>query len=201
MKLADVDWSILRGSIIFLVLSVVVAAALLIGSYQFWGAMTTEFDGQRQELQTVRRKYHTVDEEERIIEVFLPRYQDLQAEGIIGREYRLNWIENLRTVSKDLKLPNLRYAINTQEMYEPAFPVQDGAFKVYVSLMTLDLGLLHEGDLLRFFQELDQRAAGLYSVSDCAINRSSGELKRDPTEANLMAKCTLKWYTVKQAET
>ena len=183
-----------------LVVALLVGGAMLGGSYYFWGAMTEKYTKQQRALQTIRRKYHTVDEEERIIESFLPRYRALEDEGIIGREYRLNWIENLRAVSNELRLPNLRYSIDSQLLYEPEFPVAKGKFKVFVSRMKLSLGLLHEGDLLRFFQELDQRATGLYSVSDCSIRRAGPSFQADPTKSNLNAACTLQWYTVKQQE-
>ena len=200
MGKGDIDWSILRGSVVLLVVSVVVGVAILSGSYYFWGAMSKEFDRQHRQLQGVRRKYHTVDEEERIIETFLPRYQALEQEGIIGREYRLDWIEKLRDASKALKLPSLVYDIETQEAFEPTIPVQDGKFKVFVSRMNLQLGLLHEEDLLRLLQNLDKNVAGLYSVSRCSVSRTRLEFQKSPTEQNLTANCTLNWFTVKEGE-
>ena len=185
---------------VFLVVAVIVGASVLGASYYFWGAMTGEFDRQHRQLQNVRRKYHTVDEEERLIETYLPRYQALEEAGIIGREYRLNWIENLREIAKTLKLPRLTYTIDTQQLFESPLLANGGRFKVFVSRMSLQLGLLHEEDLLRLLRSLDKQVAGLYSVANCTMSRTHSDFLKSATEQNLTASCTLNWFTVKPEE-
>ena len=200
MSLGEIDWGILRGSLVLLLVSVLVSGAVLSGGYYFSGAMTAEYQRKNTQLRSIRSKYQTVDEEERVIELFLPRFEALESEGIIGREHRLNWIEKLREASQTLKLPGLRYTIATQETFKPDFDLDTGKFEVFVSRMILNLGLLHEGDLLRLFQELDRSVNGLYSISDCSMWRVRPDFGPDPTEANLTASCTLEWFTIKQGE-
>lgn len=200
MKLSEVDWGILRGAAAALSVSVVLSAAALTASYYFWSNMDEGYERENAKLLGIRGRYQTVDEEEGIIETYLPRYEALEARGIIGRERRLDWIESLRAVSRQLKVPSLRYAISSQEAYAPEFPVHSGAFHVYASEMDLDLGLLHEEDLPRLLAGLDERALGLYSVDSCELRRVNDPFGAEPTEPNVSARCKLRWTTVRPSD-
>lgn len=199
VKPGEIDWSVLRGSVALLLVSLLVSGGVLGGSYYFWAKMDKEYRKQNSKLLNIRHRYQTIDDEERIIQTYLPRYRGLEERGVIGREQRLNWIEKLREVSQDLKLPSVQYSIDTQTPFKPDFPVQEMAdFRIYTSRMTLKLGLLHEEDLPRLLAELDEAANGVYSVSKCVIRRNGATFGRNPTKANLTADCELEWLTVRQ---
>ena len=200
MKLAEIDWPVLSGGLIILAISVIVSGAMIGGSQYFWDEKQQALRKTDVKLRDIKNKYTTIDDEERIIEEYLPRFQALEAQGIIGRERRLNWIEVLREASRDLKLPELRYSIQTQTRYQPDFPLETGAFDLYSTIMELNLGLLHEGDLPRLLALIDRDAVGLYSVSRCNIAREAPEFLRQPTATNLSATCALRWFTVKQPQ-
>jgi hypothetical protein len=190
----------MRGSVVLLALSIAVSGAFIGVSSYFWSNMDREYRQHNRALVSVRRKYQTIDEEEAIINAFLPRYESLETQGIVGRERRLDWIETLRESSQDLKLPSLRYAIETQTRHRPEFPVETGGFEIYASDMRLTLGLLHEEDLPRLFLELDANATGLYSVTGCDLRRSREDLSASPTDANVAAQCTIRWFTIRLPE-
>ena len=198
MKLAEIDWRILRGALAMLLIALALGIGMLVGSYYFWTEKQQFLTKSERSLRDIKVKYTTIDDEERIIEEYLPLYQELESKGIIGREQRLNWIEILREASRELKLPQLRYSIQTQSRYEPDFPVETGAFEIYASVMQLNLGLLHEGDLPRLLAVINRDAVGLYSVSKCAIERQGREFARQATVANLTANCALRWFTIRQ---
>ena len=179
MKLAEVDWPLLRGALVGLTVCLVVAGLVAGASYQFVDAKRTALRIEKSKLLGIRGKYQTVDEEERLIEEYLPRFVALEERGVVGREFRLDWIETLRGASTELKLPELRYAIDTQGSYKPDFPVAPGAFQIYASKMRLDLGLLHEGDLPALLERIERDARGLYRVSDCALTRTVS--RREPS--------------------
>ncbi len=200
MTLADLDWRILRGSLIGLAVCLLVGGAVVYVSYQYSSAQELEFRNESRKLLTVRGRYQTIDEEERIIEEFLPRFLALEDRGVIGREYRLDWIETLRNASDELKLPELTYTIDTQSLYEAEIPFEEGAFQIFVSAMKLDLGLLHEGDLPALIARIERDARGLFRVADCSLTRAGAELAFDPTRPNLRANCTLEWLTVRQPD-
>lgn len=200
MKIGGWDLAVLRGVLLLLVLSLGISSACLAASYYFWDRMEKEHQQNSRKLASVRNQYQTVDEEERIIEEYLPRYEVLARAGVIGIEERLNWIESLRGAARDLELPAVRYSLGSQVEHAPLFPIPNGKFQLYASEMSLEMGLLHEEDLFRFLGELDRRAGGLFSVSECTIVRGQDAFLETPDAQNLQAQCALLWYTLRLPE-
>ena len=198
MKASDIDWSILRGALIFLGAALVISVALLVGSEYIWVQASDAHDSERRQLNSVRSQYQSLDDERRLIEDYLPKFEELETKGIIGPEHRLNWVEALRQAAALVKPPGLRYQIYEQEEYTPEFPVEVGALKLYGSDMRLEIGLLHEGDLPAVLRVLRRQAQGVYSVRDCTLTRVEAELKKDPKKANLNATCDLTWFTIRE---
>jgi len=201
VNLADIDWGILRGALIAMAVSVAVSGTLIGTSYYFWEKVDKSHSRALIELRQVRDRFYKVDEEEEMIATYLPRYEDLEVEGIIGREHRLDWIESLREASQRKRLPALSFVIDSQEPFEPEFPLaQSDVFRVYTSDMQLDMGLLHEGDLIALLRELERDAKGLFSVVSCRMRRMVEEVvpEPDPTKAHISSSCSLRWYTIRK---
>jgi hypothetical protein len=97
-------------------------------------------------------------------------------------------------------LPALRYEVSTQQPFEPDFPAEKGRYEPYVSDMRLDIGLLHEEDLVTVFDKLQAEAPGVFTVQNCQIQRAREAFVDDPTEANLTATCMVRWITVRLGE-
>lgn len=190
------DWSILRGSLILFAVCVVVSAGMLAGSYYFRQNMEREYDGNHGRFRSASAQYLAVDEEERIIDEFYPEFVRLYRSGLLGGERRLSWLETLREAGDAIKIPELSYKIESERESEPDFKVQLGGYGLYVSAMNLNLGLLHEGDLIQLLNALDRDALGQYSVKSCDFKLSEGELTLDPGNANIKANCVLDWMTV-----
>ena len=199
MKRSDIDWSVLRGSLILFFLCLIISACLLTGSYYFKDNMHKEYVRNNAMFRLVSNKYFAVDEEEKLIKKFYPLFVDLYNEGVIGRERRLNWIEMLRKAGEEIKIPGLSYEIESQEVYKPGFSVKLGQYKLYRSVMNLNMQLLHEGDLFRLFQALDNNALGSYNVSNCRIAAKGKEISDNTEIGNLTVSCELSWYTIKLA--
>ena len=200
MKLAEIDWVVMRGAMILLVVALIVSVTLIYGGVHFGEKMSREIGNERRQLTSVRSQYQTIDDEQRVIELYLPQYEALAERGIVGREHRLSWVETLKAVAEEVKLPSLRYELFPQEEYVAEFPLQQGVYKVYSSDMRLNMGLLHEGDLPLVLRELQRKATGLFTVSRCEMRRSSQVVTMRPKAQNINASCDLKWYTIKQPE-
>lgn len=197
MKAADIEWSMLRGALIGLAIAVAVSVGMIAASYQFWeSAAKTQKQAERK-LQASRAKYRTVDEQEAMIASYYPQFLELENQGIIGKERRLDWIENLRRADENLKLPNLSYSISTQEPFVAEYPLGGGVYQPFTSDMSLTLGLLHGEDLFGLLNELNDNAQGLYSVDACSMVRRSDRLG-SPRDAHVSSTCRLKWYTIKK---
>lgn len=197
MKWADIDWRILRGALIALVVAVGVSAGLIAGTYQFRENMQADKQLRNQLLISARDRYQKLDEELRVLETYLPQYEALAEEGIVGPEHRLNWLESLRQAAEQIKLPSLRYQITAQTGFDPEADLSTGVFGIYSSTMELDLGLLHEEDLPALLSALDRLGHGFFRVEECALVRSQREFQRDPARANITARCSLNWLTIR----
>ncbi|MCI0400342.1 MAG: hypothetical protein L0Z68_03440 [Gammaproteobacteria bacterium] len=200
MKRADIDWSILRGAVTVFALCLLVSSVMLAASIYFRDEMESDFNKDQTRFHSISRKYLAIDEEDRLIKQFYPRFKELYAEGIIGNEQRLNWIETLRDAEAKIELPLLSYEITSQNEYTPSYGVFRGGFQIYASKMELTFGLSHEGDLERLLDELNKRASGLYSVGNCTFTRSQKTIEHDPQKPNISGTCELLWYTIKLSD-
>lgn len=202
VKPGDIDWSMLRGALVLLVIALAIGGGLVYGGHHI--ASEAELVQRRGQgsFQAARARYLTLDEERRLIETFAPRYAALEDEGLIGEERRLSWVETLRAVARGMKMPALRYEISSQDTFEPDFPVPQGSYSVFATDMRLRMGLLHEADLPAVLTALAQGARGLFSVRDCSMVRRDGAFggAPDPREPNLDVDCRLQWFVVRRPE-
>ena len=198
MKIGEVDWGVLRAAIILLVIAISLSGGLFYAGTHYTELAVDELRQVKSKLFQVRGEYRTVDDEKRIIDLYLPQFRALEESGIVGDERRLSWIESLRDAAAKIKLPALRYELLPQEVYIPEFPLQQGAYRVYASEMTLEAGLLHEGDLFALLRELNRNASGLFTVSKCYLRGTTSGVSFNPKANNVAARCDLRWYTIEQ---
>ena len=200
MKPSEIDWSVLRGATILLVISLLVGGTALIVSYQFWSEQDRALRAERSRLQAARSQYHALDDEEDIIATYLPRYVALENQGIIGREQRLDWIDVLRESARGVGLPRLEYVIEAQRPFETGMQLNVGDYQVYASNMQLDMGLLHEEDLLALLERVRRNVSGLFGVNSCEIERRDPVLESGADAVNLNARCVLNFITIRQRD-
>lgn len=199
MKKDEFDWTIMKWSVINVLVCLLVSSSLAVGSYYFREKMEAINLQKKRSFQSISQRYLAIDEEEKLIRQYFPEFVGFDSAGIIGREHRLNWIEILRQISEEIQLPALSYEISSREEFTPEYPVSLGVFRLFSSSMRLDLGLLHEGDLLQLLKGLDERAEGTYTVSECEISRKGKEITRGKGDTNINAKCLLNWFTIELA--
>lgn len=196
-----IDWTQIRGAVILITLAMVICGSLIGGSMYFKNRMNMEFLRNNAVFQSNSKRYLDVDEEERTIKEYYPKFIKLYNYGEIGQERRLDWIETLRSAGVDIKLPSLSYTIDSQKAFIPNFAINMGRYRLFKSDMSLKIQLLHEGDLFNLLKELDSKAKGLYRVSNCKLtNNIRGKLSDDPNVANVSADCLLEWFTLKLAD-
>ena len=195
----DIDWSIISGVLISLLLSIAVSSSLVAGSYYFKNAMNREYIKNNALFMNISQRYLAIDEEAKRIQKYLPEFINLYNRGVIGKEQRLNWIEVLQNAGARIKLPSLSYSISSQTDFKPPYPIVMGSYKLYKSEMTLDLQLLHEGDLLSLLDVINNEARGEYNLTSCNFDRTNRDIVERPNTANIKVSCVLEWYTIKLA--
>jgi hypothetical protein len=135
-------------------------------------------------------------EEKEVIERYRGGYRELQSLGFAGDEQRINWLDGLRLANERADLFGVDYQIGAQAPYAYAGELNPGDLALHQSVMTVRFRLLHEEDLLRFFNLLRDARAGIFSLDECAVKRTEtgGVIRYQP---NLAADCKLSWITAR----
>ena len=198
--MGEVDWRALRGSGLLLVLALALGGAAAGGASRFHEVSVRGYEAQKARLESVQSRTGAIDERRRRIATWLPSFRALEAEGIVGDERRLAWIETLREAATHLGLPSLRYRIERRTPYERRPGLEPGVFRPFSTVVRLELGLLHEGDLERFLHVLATRGAGLHRVERCDVRRTGPTFVMRPGAVNVSAECDLRWITFARIE-
>lgn len=189
------DLSALRGALILLVSIIALGAGAVVFSGRLVQQAEREAARQKALLQEARLRYQRSGDEKETIVNYLGGYEQLQREGVVGEERRINWIDGLRNANIHSELFGVDYEIGVQQPYSGGGANQ-GDIELRQSVMKIRLPLLHEGDLLRFLDTLKRQQVGLFLVDQCAldrINQTGGSPRYQP---NLTAECTLTWLTL-----
>lgn len=198
MNALDIDFSYVRRHTLYPVLSALVAAIALTGAIWMHDAKAQQYSHYAANHNAVREDYDALVFRRRLVDRYHRRYQRYAELGFIGRESRLDWIETLRTTAESLELPHVSYAIEPQlavvAPVESVIAVDD--IQIHVSRAQLEMGLIHELDLLRFFDELQAAAPGLIKVDDCSLTWLADTEAVSANEANLSAACSIQIFSV-----
>lgn len=156
-------------------------------------SQTTLVRAQAQLREAQTRMQRSGDEKSIIIQ-YVGKYRQLENAGFIGEEQRINWIDAMRNANARTDLFGVSYEIGAQQPYAHAAELAPGSIALKQSRMKLDFRLLHEGDLLRFFDALREQGAGLFHLDQCTLRRTEAgtTLRYQP---NIAANCELAWIT------
>ncbi len=176
----------------------VVAAVAAAAVYYTDDACNTAKRGleqQQKALQDARTRLQRSGEEKQLIVQYVGQYRNLERVGFVGEEQRINWLDGLRLTNQQTQLFGVQYQIGAQQPYPFANELDPGQLLVKQSLMKLSFSLLHEGDLMRFFETLARQAVGVFSLNECSLTRlgASAAIRSQP---NIGAECEIAWITV-----
>ena len=136
-----------------------------------------------------------IAEEEREVRQKLDVYRRLQTLHILGEERRLEWADAIKRIRADRELLDLRYRVERQTLLHSA-AAKPGTVDFYASTMTVDLSLLHEGDLLRFLADLRRSGNAYYSVKKCSLSRTGAAPTGATIVPRLHAQCQIDLVTI-----
>ena len=165
--------------------------------YQYESAQIESYHKAVETLGTTHTLYINMVNDIDLLEQYRNLYSDYKSSGLVGEERRLSWIESLENTNKVLKLPTLTYSLLPQEKFaRPGLKVKSGV-KLSGSPMELNMGLLHEEDLLAVLEGLRLSIKNLFTVESCSMRRSSNiGAPLDTKKTNLRSKCTIRWVTI-----
>jgi hypothetical protein len=157
------------------------------------------------EMRSWRNKIDEANKNNQILVQHEDTFKKLVEESVIGDENRLSWVEVVQNVVESRKLTSVKYDIASRVLLDKK--LLDKKYKgidVFRSVMSLDMKLIHEGDLFVMLNALRNEAKGLVTVDKCDIelinkNINEGVIAQDDT-VNMSAYCELSWYTLKKAD-
>ena len=181
-----------------LALAIALAASFLMVAFSSTQREQTEtrLRNQLAGLQEARTRYQRSGEERETVMHFLKAYRQLEKSGLVGAEQRLNWVESLRVANARAGVFGVNYQMTAQAPLP--FVARDNPLsgRVMHSQMSLSFGVLHEADLIRFFNALSAQQPGLFVLTGCSLDRGGRQGLPVPRQANLMALCDLSWVTI-----
>jgi hypothetical protein len=141
-------------------------------------------------------KVQQSDQEKGVIERYVEPYMQLERAGIVGEEKRISWIDALRAANSEADLYGIEYELEPQQSYAFKNEVAADSLPVHQSVMKLRFELLHEGDLLHFFQALAAQKVGRFTVNECKLQRLPVNLAVPVNQPTLKAECEVAWITI-----
>lgn len=191
--LGEIKWSLLAC-----LTSIGIALALMNYSADVQQQSLHQLQQAQRQLNTAREQLLTAQSDLENMSSYQMEYDALVAQKVIGNEPRLEWLEGLEQIRRQGVLPDFKYTIAPQTAYAPNPPLNAGNFKLSLSPMSVQLDLLHEGQLLNFFATLSSQMPGWFMFDKCDISRTEGA---QSSGIMLRAECTGGWFTMKNPNT
>jgi hypothetical protein len=186
----------LKTSILLLGVAVSMSAAGIFWSHKQDTEARTALQRQQTALNAARARAQQAQREARQIAQHLDAYRAMIAQGFVGEENRLAWIEAAHLANQDARLYGLTYTLSPR-IAAPAS--QADGLPLKQTRMTLKMPLLVETDLPHFLDALRARAPGLFRVSQCRLSRITDTPPQPVNRPELDAECELLWFTVAAA--
>ncbi len=202
MNPSDFDWRYVRRHTLIPLICLVVTALAAVAAHVTKVGQQELHEQLTANQIVMQEDYAALVQRRRIVDRYHRRYQQFSTLGFVGMESRLDWIETLRESSGELTLPRVSYNIEPQlNAIAPVESILAGDnVSIHVSRMELEMSLVHELDLLRFVDELQQKAPGLLKVDRCELVWQADPQQSLTADVNIGANCTLAIYSVITAD-
>ncbi len=199
MTLSKSDFPHIMWSVLTFMLVLALASTAIIASEQFLTRSKAEQQAAQRQLNEARKQLATAEADRDNMKTYTLEYGSLLDRNIIGQNQRLDWIEGLANLQRQGRVLDFKYTIAPQQIYTPVPPLDSGNFDLYLSTMALQFNLLHEGQLINFFDALRTNLKGWFVIERCTLER--GNLASEPANfsslAQLKGDCSGGWLTLK----
>jgi hypothetical protein len=202
MTLTKADLIHLKWGLIFVGGAILVAAGIALGTlYQQQTAQQRNRLASEQRTQS-QNKLSRASQEEQELRDKAARLTALQNRGYIGKESRLDWIEQLARISREHDLREFQYEFLPQRPAEPLLIPSGavaGTHRFLASTQVLSAKLLHEGDLLAFLADLRRSVKAYLIVRECRLDRIPPNPSDKGLAPQLNVECELEWITLQES--
>ena len=201
MKLSKSDFILIRSSILAISASLAISVVVLYSSGIYSEKTQKDLRNAQNMLNDARNRLTAANEDKENMSMYAAEYGTLSENKIIGNDQRLDWMEGMEKLRRQNLVTDFRYSIAPQRIYFPQPPLNSGNFDIHYSETKLQFDLLHEGQLLKFFNILHEQIKGWYQLEGCTLQRVATESANANTSTtaatHLKAECTGGWVTLK----
>ncbi len=201
MKLSTSDFPLMRRSILAVCAAALISAIILYSSGEYAESARNDRRNAQNMLNDARNRLATAVQDQENMAIYAGEYGALIGQNIIGDDQRLDWMEGLEKIRQQNLVTDFRYNIAPQITYTSQPPIDSGNFDIRYSEMKLQFDLLHEAQLLNFFDALRTGIKGRYQFEGCTLQRSAAAFDEDNDKpaatAYLKAECSGGWITLK----
>lgn len=194
----NIDYSLLRGRIILFCSVLIVCTLLLWFSFSQLSKQEQMMENTQSDMDYAEEEIGRLNNLVSLFENFNSDYKKYETKGFLNEEQRLSWIETLEKTAGQLRLDNLRYEINPRQTLPNESNGLPANITLFESKLTLESGLVHEGDLIQLISNLSKLKSGLFVVDNCKIQRMGTTMLA--SNSNFNAKCSTSWYTANYEE-
>ncbi len=201
MKFSSSDFQLMRWSIMAISASVILSSIILYASQQYADHAQKDFRAAQNTMNDARNRLARAHQDQEDLAAYSKDYRILEDRKIIGDDHRLDWMEGLDKLRQQNLVIDFSYSIAPQKNYTPQPAIDSGNFDIHYSEMKLQFDLLHEGQLLNFFNALRNQIYGQYQFEGCTMQRTPA---RDEdvnvalsTATHIKAECSGGWITLK----
>lgn len=202
------EWEVMRAAFFWLSGGLLLAVALWMGSREYLRYILQWDNQQRQTINSLQKELASVKEALAIVNTdYYSDFQKFNKNGFFRstntpvEEQRLAALEQINerieAITSKLRIPYKNHGLAERLNYElpSEFSLPD-KLKIYSAQLNLELGMLHEDDLLNFITQLDQQSPpGLFNWQHCELQRKPEFNFKDVQHVNISAVCKLQWYT------
>ena len=202
MKFSRSDFLLMRRSILVVCASAFISAAILYRSGEYVESAQNDRYNAQNMFNDARNRLSTALQDKQNMAIYADEYGKLIEEKIIGDDQRLDWMEGLEKIRQKNLVTDFRYSIAPQKTYAPQMPIDSVNFDIRYSEMRLQFDLLHETQLLNFFDALRASINGRYQLDGCTLQRAGAGNEDEQTSViRLKAECNGGWITLKNRNT
>jgi hypothetical protein len=186
-----------------LLLALAVSGTVITLSQHFLDDAQQSHRTAQNKLTSAQNNLRTATDDRQNMASYAHEYSILMKRNVIGDEQRLDWIDGLERLRRRNLVMHFTYSIAPQDPYQPPVPLDTGNFELKRSEMSLTFELLHEGQLIKFFDALNASINGWFMLDGCSITRADNTANSGlpGTVPQLRAECTGGWLTLKNRNT
>ena len=200
MNFFNADLPLLKWSLLaFVFCSVIGGGAVWLSARYADNAFKNMKSAQRQ-LIDARKKLDDAESDLANMSIYARKYAMLVDYEIIGSERRLDWMEELASLHQRHIVADFKYTIAPQQAYTPNPALDIGNFELKLSGLNLQLELMHETQLIIFFDVLRSNIKGWFIIDHCTLERSNTKSGANgaASPSLLTAECAGGWITMQR---